>query len=73
MTDTLIVAATALAATAMLCLAALHAWRGWLELRRTELARPPRGDGDDVALRIELASVRERLKKLETIASGVEL
>jgi hypothetical protein len=28
---------------------------------------------DDVGVRIELAAVRERLKKLEAIASGVEL
>ena len=56
MTASLIYAATALAITAMLCLAAGRAWRGWLELKR-----------------LELAAVRERLKKLEEIASGVEL
>jgi len=76
MTTTLILAATALAITAMLCLAGLSAWRGWLELKRIELIR---GDADaerpdsDVGLRIELAAVRERLKQLEEIASGVEL
>ena len=76
MTTTLILAATALAITAMLCLAGLSAWRGWLELKRLELIR---GDADaerpdsDVGLRIELAAVRERLKQLEEIASGVEL
>ena len=76
MTASLIDAATALAITAMLCLAAGRAWRGWLELKRLELAAAtaePEGAEDDIGLRIELAAVRERLKKLETIASGVEL
>ena len=31
------------------------------------------GAEEDVGVRIELAAVRERLKKLEAIASGVEL
>lgn len=76
MTTTLVLAATALAITAMLCLAGLRAWHGWLELKRLALIR---GDADaarpdgDVGLRIELAAVRERLKQLEEIASGVEL
>lgn len=68
-----IIPVTVLAMTAMLCFAALRAWRGWLELRRLELARPSAREGDDMALRIELADVRERLKKLEAIASDVEL
>ena len=74
MTSSLILAATALGITAMLCLAALRAWRGWLDLKRLELARRDLPDAaDDVGVRIELAAVRERLKKLEAIASGVEL
>ena len=77
MLTNLTLAATALAITAMLCLAATRAWKGWLELKRLELAAraaPPAAvDDDGVGLRIELADVRERLKKLEAIASGVEL
>lgn len=75
MTTTMILAATVLAVTAMLCLAGSRAWRGWLELKRLELSRAAE-DGtpdQDVGVRIELAAVRERLKKLEEIASGVEL
>jgi hypothetical protein len=68
-----IVPMTVLAVTAILCLAALRAWRGWLELKRLELAQPAAPRGDDTATRIELADVRERLKKLEAIASDVEL
>jgi len=76
LTTALIFAATALAITAMLCLAASRAWRGWLELKRLELAAraaSPEAAEDGVGVRIELADVRERLKKLEAIASGVEL
>jgi hypothetical protein len=76
MTDTLIAAAAALLVTATLCLTALRAWRGWLELKRLELAERAgaRDAGEeDVGVRIELAGVKERLKKLEAIASGVEL
>ena len=76
MTTTLIIAATALAITLTLCLAAMRVWRGWLDYKRLELASRTGADpeaGDDVGVRIELAAVRERLKKLEAIASGVEL
>ena len=79
MTASLIYAGTALAVTAMLCLAAGRAWRGWLEYKRLELAaRAEFPDAveaaeDEIGVRIELAAVRERLKKLEAIASGVEL
>ena len=75
MTASLIYAATALAITAMLCFAAGRAWRGWLELKRLELAAASEAEAPeaDVGVRIELAAVRERLKKLEEIASGVEL
>ena len=74
MTTTLIIAATTLATALMLCVAATRAWRGWLDLKKLELAsRTDPGAGEDVGIRIELAAVRERLKKLEAIASGVEL
>jgi hypothetical protein len=75
-TSALIFAATALGITAMLCLAATRAWRGWLELRRLEIASraaAPEAAGDGIGMRIELADVRERLKKLEAIAAGVDL
>lgn len=75
MITTIILAATVLAVTAMLCIAGSRAWRGWLELKRLELSRDSAGEApdQDVGVRIELAAVRERLKKLEEIASGVEL
>ena len=75
MIETLTPAAAALGVTAMLCLTAYRAWRGWLDLKHLELSRRAAAgeDGEDVGLRIELADVRERLKKLEAIANGVEL
>ena len=76
MTSALIFSGTALLITAMLCVAGLSAWRGWLDLKRLELGQD-RPDAaaleSDVGVRIELAAVRERLKQLEAIASGVEL
>ena len=74
MNTALILAATALAVTLMLCVAATRAWRGWLDYKKLELASRHGADPEeDVGVRIELAAVRERLKKLEAIASGVEL
>ena len=76
LSSALIFAATALGITAMLCFAATRAWKGWLELKRLELAgraAQPEAAEDGIGVRIELADVRERLKKLEAIASGVEL
>jgi hypothetical protein len=54
--------------------AGLRAWNGWLELKKLELTHslgdrglPPAGG------RIELADIRERVRKLEAIAAGIEL
>ena len=72
MSETVLIAAAALGATAMLCLTFLRAWRGWLEVRRLEISRdtfPPPGEA---GIRIELADVRERLRKIEAIADGIE-
>ncbi|MFZ5703742.1 MAG: hypothetical protein ACOY5R_00580 [Pseudomonadota bacterium] len=58
--------------------AALTGWRGWLELERLRLERriPATNDGPtgpSPAARIELADLKERIRKLEAIASGVDL
>lgn len=74
MTTSLIVAGAMLAGLAMLCLAGLRAWRGWLELRRYEIhadrSVPDASSGSGV--RIEMADLKERLRKLEAIATGVD-
>ncbi|MFL6774517.1 MAG: hypothetical protein ACJ8ET_11900 [Sphingomicrobium sp.] len=54
--------------------AGLRAWNGWLELKRFELTH----DAGDRHLspatgRIEIADLRERVRKLEAIAAGIDL
>jgi hypothetical protein len=67
-------AGAALAVTGTIAFAFLRAWRGWLELKRYEIAarHGGLGEGGSSAARIELADVRERLRKLEAIATGVD-
>lgn len=70
-------AATALAGLAMLTYATLNGWRGWLALKQQELqqhcgdrAAPPL---PNASARIEIADLKERIRKLEAIAAGVDL
>ena len=72
----LTVSLSALTGTGMIAAAGLSGWRGWLQLKRAELDRGaeaerpvPTGAG----ARIEIADLRERIRKLEAIAAGVEL
>ncbi|WP_136161588.1 hypothetical protein [Sphingomonas flavalba] len=68
------IAASSLAALALVAVAALRGWRGWLELKRMEIqhrndaAAPPTAGS-----RIEIADLKERIRKLEAIAAGVDL
>jgi hypothetical protein len=55
-------------------LAALKAWNGWLELKKMELTQIAGDRGLPPASgRIELADLRERVRKLEAIAAGIDL
>ena len=74
MTDPMLwltIAVTALLGLVIAAPAGLRAWRDWLDLRRLELEthREPSYSGS----RIELADLKERIRKLEAIASGVDL
>jgi hypothetical protein len=75
---TLILTSGSLIGIVVIVGALLRAWQGWLELKREELGRSPsaravdEGSGIGTA-RIELADMKERIRKLEAIASGVEL
>ena len=81
MTDLSIVALTgALVLTGLLVAGAFasRAWSGWLEIRKLELASgQPRADEPIAAAagtdRIELADLKARIRKLEAIASGIDL
>lgn len=71
-TTTLVLAAAGLAALTIAAMALLKGWQGWLELRRMEIGQRG-GDARSPAFeRIELADMKERLRKLEAIASCVD-
>ncbi len=69
--------AALLLATGLVCLAGLKAWRGWLDYKRFEIAsmRSPGREAPEpnTGTRIEMADLKERLRKLEAIATGVDL
>ena len=52
--------------------AALRGWDGWLALKRAELGRPVEGVAAMGSTRIEMADPKERIRKLEAIAAGVD-
>ncbi|HYI43335.1 MAG TPA: hypothetical protein VD768_06910 [Sphingomicrobium sp.] len=69
-----LVATAILAGLGTAAWAALKGWNGWLELKRLELCHdgadrnvPPAGG------RIEIADLKERVRKLEAIAAGIDL
>ena len=62
-----------LAGLAITCVVLLKAWRGWLEIKRLDLAGGRTEYGSPTpAARIELADLKERVRKLEAIANGIE-
>ena len=70
----LTLAVAGLSGLAIVAGTALRGWNGWLDLKRAELAR--RGDEatpPSTATRIEVADLKERIRKLEAIAAGVDL
>jgi hypothetical protein len=77
-TNLLVLSISSITALAMLGVVWAWSWKGWLELKRQQfdLSGHPAGDefpGAGVGNRIELADLRERVKKLEAIAAGVDL
>ena len=71
-----VITAACLVGLTVIAYSLLKAWHGWLELKREELDRHQgkidQGPGNGLA-RIEMADLKERIKKLESIASGVDL
>ncbi len=54
--------------------AALKGWQSWLDFKRMELGLKREGEGRSPAMeRIEMADLKERIRKLESIASCVDL
>jgi hypothetical protein len=69
-----LLSASLLVGLALAAWAGLKGWQGWLELRRFEISH----DTADRALpaaggRIEIADLKERIRKLEAIAAGIDL
>ena len=81
MTDPIFLMTMSGAALVGLCVVAwagLSGWRGWLELERMKLQQRGAGTAESAAppspaARIELADLKERVRKLEAIAAGVDL
>jgi hypothetical protein len=65
----------------ILTFAALKAWNGWLAYKRAELdliTAGQRGSAEPLgtlsaATRIDVADLKERIRKLEAIAAGIDL
>jgi hypothetical protein len=71
-----VMASSALAGTGMTVFAGLKGWQGWLDLKRLEIAghgRQADGTRGPAMERIEIADLKERIRKLEAIASCVDL
>ena len=77
MTDTLTMVTLAsfgLVGLSIATFAGLRGWQGWLEVKRLELAGSVRREGRSPAGdMIEMADLRERVRKLETLASCIDL
>ena len=69
-------AASGLAGLGMIVAAGLSGWRDWVALKRREIDARTGGDAPappNAGARIEIADLRERIRKLEAIAAGVDL
>jgi hypothetical protein len=71
----MLIAAAALIGLVVVTATALKGWQGWLALKMRELDQANGGIArtGGAASRIELADLRERVRKLEAIAEGVDL
>ena len=69
-----LIGASVLLAAAMAAVVGLKGWQSWLDFKRLELASQT-GDHSlpPATGRIELADLKERVRKLEQIASGIDI
>jgi hypothetical protein len=69
-----LIGASVLLAIALASVAGLKGWQAWLDFKRLELAAQNGDHGLPPATgRIELADLKERVRKLEAIAAGIDL
>lgn len=72
--DSLVVlSASGLIALAMIAAVAAWSWKGWLQLQLHRDHRHEPRTEPAIGARIDLADMKERIRKLEAIAAGVEL
>ena len=69
----LAIASSGLAAMGIAAFTGLKGWQGWLEIKRLELAGHRQEQRSPAMDRIEMADLKERIRKLEAIASCVDL
>jgi hypothetical protein len=71
----MILSSASLIGLAMIGSLAAWAWAGWLKLKIRELDVRPASSTDLPAIsqRIDLADLKERIRKLEAIAAGVDI
>ena len=78
LTTTLTMAVAALAGTTVIAVFGLKAFQEWVALKRFEFetlrtATMTSGAVPTAAARIDVADLKERIRKLEAIAAGVDL
>lgn len=72
----IIIGAFALTCVAVVSTLSLRGWRDWIALKHAELQAHQHGGEIAVpstASRIEVADLKERVKKLEAIAAGIDI
>lgn len=72
----LTIAAASLLGIVIVSATILRLWRDWMQYKQSELRLSHSGDtlpASNANARIELADLKERLRKLEAIAAGVDL
>jgi hypothetical protein len=66
-------ALTALIGATIMSLIGLKAFAGWLDFKRAELSHDHGSTAPSTIARIDIADMKERLRKLEAIAAGVDI
>lgn len=64
---------TALAACTVLGLIGLKGFTAWIDLKRAEIAGAMPGPAPTAGQRIDVADLKERVRRLEAIAAGVDI
>jgi predicted negative regulator of RcsB-dependent stress response len=70
----MMVTTATLAGLVVIAVTTLKGWRDWIALQTRALEGASRGDAPSgsAGARIELADLKERIRKLEAIAAGVD-